>query len=59
MKNVSIKTVADTLTITIDLKHSLGLSKSGKSNLIASSEGQYEIPEAPGVFIGLNVYKKV
>lgn len=56
MKNVEIKIEGSTMTITVDLSKTFGPSKSGKTTVIASTEGNQ--PVAPGVFVGLNVYKK-
>jgi len=57
MKNVQMAVKSDILTITVDLKQSHGSSKSGKSIVIASTEGNLPIEAHPGVYIGLNVYK--
>ena len=58
MKNVDIKIVGSKAIITIDLSKEQGLSKSLKSTIIATSEGNVDFhPDAPGVKIGLNVYK--
>lgn len=56
MKNVDIKIEGNTMTIKIDMTKNHGASKSGKSIVIASTEGNQ--PAAPGVFLGLNVYRK-
>lgn len=56
MKNVDVKVEKEKLTVTVDLSKTFGASKTGKSIIIASSEGNQ--PVAPGVFMGLNVYKK-
>lgn len=48
----------DILTITVDLSKELGLSSSGKSVIIASTEGNQAIEGKEEVKIGLNVYKK-
>lgn len=56
MKNVEIKQDGSILTITVDLSKNFGNSKSGKTTIIASSEGNQEIKD--NVFLGLNVYKK-
>jgi hypothetical protein len=45
------------LTIKVDLSQSGEPSKSGKSIILASSEGNKDVPGAPGVKIGLNIYK--
>jgi hypothetical protein len=56
MKNVEIKIEGNTMTITVDLSKTFGPSKSGKTTVIASTEGNQAV--TPGVFVGLNVYKK-
>ena len=55
MKNVEVKIDGTKLTITVDTSKSFGPSKSGKTTIIASSEGNVEI--APGIKMGLNIYK--
>jgi len=57
MKNVKMTVEGKTLTITVDLTQTHGPSKSGKTTIIASSEGNVDVPGAPGVKLGLNVYK--
>ncbi len=57
MKNVELKVEGDTLTIVIDLKQEFGLSSSGKSVTIASTEGNVSVPEHEEIKIGLNIYK--
>lgn len=56
MKNVEMKIDGQVLTIKIDLSKTHGASGSGKSIIIASTEGNAAI--SPGVMMGLNVYKK-
>jgi hypothetical protein len=56
MKNVEIKTEGTKLIITVDLSKNYGASKTGKSTIIASTEGNQAV--APNVYMGLNVYKK-
>jgi hypothetical protein len=46
------------LTIKVDLTKEFGPSSSGKTIIIASTEGNIAIPEKEEVKIGLNVYKK-
>lgn len=46
------------LTIVVDLGVDLGLSKSEKSRVIATTRGNARIPGSDAM-IGLNVYKKV
>ncbi len=47
------------MTVTVDLNLDLGPSKSGKTNIIASSEGNQKIDGGNGAVIGLNCYRKV
>lgn len=47
------------LTIVIDLSKDLGPSKSGKTNLIATTQGETQVQGAEGkVYANLNVYRK-
>lgn len=55
MKNVKIDIEDRILKITVDLKQNCGPSKSGKSLIIATTEGNIEIED---FFVGLNIYKK-
>jgi hypothetical protein len=59
MKNVDMKVTGKKLVITVDLAKKHGLSSSGKSEIIASTEGNMEVPNSDGAIIGLNIYKKV
>lgn len=54
MKNVKIKKEADKLRIEIDLKKEFGLSRSGKSIIVATTEGNQRIGD---FYLGLNCYK--
>jgi hypothetical protein len=56
MQNVETKIEGTKLTIVVDLSKNLGPSKSGKTIIVASSKGNVEV--APGVKMGINVYKK-
>jgi hypothetical protein len=58
MKNVDLSIEGNILTIKVDLTKEFGKSSSGKSILIASSEGNYAIPGREEK-VGLNVYRKV
>ena len=58
MKNVKMTVVKNMLTITVDLSKNLGPSVSGKSILIASTEGNTEVPGHEKIRLGLNVYTK-
>jgi len=59
MKNCDMKLTGNILTITVDISKDFGKSSSGKSIIIASTEGNVSIPEKEEIKIGLNVYKKV
>ena len=56
MKNVKLAVAKNTLTITVDLSKTFGPSASGKSILIASTEGNKGVPGRDEVRLGLNVY---
>jgi len=58
MKNVEMQVEGNILTIKVDLTKEFGPSSSGKTIIIASSEGNAAIPEKEEIKIGLNVYKK-
>jgi hypothetical protein len=58
MKNVAFDVKDNTLTIKVDLKQDFGLSKSGKTKVVASTEGFAKIDGADGVSLNLNVNKK-
>jgi hypothetical protein len=56
MKNIEMKVDGTVLTVKIDLAKNFGPSSSGKSIIIASTEGNIAV--APGIMAGINVYKK-
>ena len=58
MKNIEIKVEHSKLTITVDLTKELGPSASGKSVIIATTEGNVDVPGVPDTKLGLNVYRK-
>jgi hypothetical protein len=58
MKNCEMKLTGNILTITVDVSKDFGKSASGKSIIIASTEGNVSIPEKEEIKIGLNIYKK-
>lgn len=58
MKNVEMSVEGNILTIKVDLTKDFGPSASGKTIIIASSEGNQSIPGKETMKIGLNVYKK-
>jgi hypothetical protein len=57
MKNIDMAVDGDILTIKVDLSKAFGPSSSGKTIIIASTEGNQTVPDNEGVKIGLNVYK--
>jgi hypothetical protein len=57
MKNVEMKIEGNILTIKVDLSKEYGPSSSGKTIIVASTEGNITIPEREEK-VGLNVYKK-
>ena len=58
MKNVEMKLEDNILTIKVDITKEFGPSSSGKTIIIASTEGNISIPERDEIKIGLNVYRK-
>ena len=57
MRNVTMSTSGNKLTITVDLAVDGTISRTGKSTILASTEGNVGAPDRPEVKIGLNVYK--
>ena len=57
MKNVEMSIVGNILTITVDLTKEFGPSSSGKTIIIASTEGNVSVPDREEK-VGLNVYRK-
>jgi len=57
MKNVELSVQGTMLTIKVDLSKDFGPSTSGKTTIIASTEGNVNLPEREEK-IGLNIYKK-
>jgi hypothetical protein len=57
MKNVEMNVEGTTLIIKVDLTKDFGPSSSGKTTIIATTEGNVSIPDREEK-IGLNVYKK-
>ena len=55
MKNVEMKLDGDSLTIKVDLSKDFGASSSGKTIIIASTEGNVSVPGAEDKKVGLNV----
>jgi len=55
MKNVEMKMQGKKLVIEVDTDKDFGPSKSGKTIIVASTEGNQTVN---GVTVGLNVYRK-
>ena len=58
MKNIEMKLEGNILTIKVDLTKEFGPSSSGKTIIIASTEGNVAVDGHEEVKVGLNVYKK-
>ena len=58
MTNVEMTVGGDVLTLKADLSKEYGPSSSGKTILIASTEGNVSVPDREEVKVGLNFYKK-
>ncbi|MDB9822956.1 hypothetical protein OAC89_04570 [Deltaproteobacteria bacterium] len=56
MKNIEMTVEGDTLIIKIDLTRDFGPSKSGKTVIVASTEGNVSVPDRDEK-IGLNIYR--
>jgi hypothetical protein len=58
MKNVEMKVEGNILTVKVDLTKDFGPSSSGKTIIIASTEGNVTIDGHEEAKVGLNVYRK-
>jgi hypothetical protein len=56
--NVNITVQGKKLIIEVDLTKDLGVSKSGKSHIIATTNGFTQVTGEQGVAVNLNVIKK-
>ena len=57
MKHMTMSVKGDKLTIEIDLSKEVGISKSGKTIIVANTGGNVDVPEHEGYKLGVNVYK--
>ncbi len=57
MKNVQMMVEGNILTIKVDLSKEFGPSSSGKTIIVASTEGNVAVPDREEK-VGLNVYRK-
>jgi hypothetical protein len=58
MKNVEMTVDGTILTLKVDLSKEFGASSSGKTIIIASTEGNVGVPGLEDRKVGLNVYRK-
>ena len=58
MKNIEMTIAGNILTIKVDISQRFGKSSSGKSTIVASTEGNQALPGQEEIKIGLNVYTK-
>lgn len=58
MKNVDISVSGDTLVLKVNLKERLGKSASGKTTIVATTEGNISVPGHEEIKLGLNLYTK-
>jgi hypothetical protein len=59
MENVKIEVKGTTLVISIDATRDLGVSKSGKTRMVASTQGNKKIDiGGRELFLGINAYTK-
>ena len=57
MKNIEAKIEDNKLILVIDLSKEFGLSSSGKSITIASTEGNVSVAGREEIKMGINIYK--
>jgi len=57
LKNIEMSVEGNKLIIMVDLDQEFGLSSSGKSITVASTEGNVSVPGREEVKIGLNIYR--
>lgn len=57
MTNVTTRIEGNRLIIEVDLSKSFGTSASGKSVVIASTQGNVSVPGREQVKMGLNIYR--
>jgi hypothetical protein len=57
MGNVHMEVQGTLLVMTIDLSQTLGVSASGKSEIIATTGGNVSLPGYDEIKVGVNVYR--
>ena len=58
MKNCDVRVEGDKLVVTIDLTKRFGLSSSGKTTIVSTTEGPIGVPGHEHIKLGVNVYTK-
>jgi len=58
MKNVEMNVDGNILTIKVDMSKDFGPSSSGKTIIIASTEGNQSVPGKEAIKVGLNIFRK-
>lgn len=59
MQNIKVTTKGNTLVIEIDATTDLGQSKSGKTRLVASTQGNQKLSVGGrDIYLGVNAYTK-
>jgi hypothetical protein len=58
MTNIKTEVKGNKLVLTVDLAERHGKSASGKTVIVASSQGNQSVPGHPEIKFGLNVYTK-
>ena len=56
MKNIELQVNGTILTITVDLTKNFGKSASGRTNIVATTEGAVALED--GTQVGVNIYRK-
>jgi len=57
--NVKVEVEGSKMYLTIDLEQDFGLSKSGKSRVVASTRGTLPVPANSEYKMGINVFRPV
>lgn len=57
-KNIKVTVEGGKLLVEVDLTKRYGKSKSGKTTIVASTEGNIELEGTQGIYLGLNLYTK-
>jgi hypothetical protein len=57
MENITMTKEGNTLIVKIDLAKNMGPSRTGKTMVIASTQGNISVPGDPAIKLGVNCYK--